>query len=245
LINSLRITDKELDNIKVIIAGAGSAGYGIFKILKEAGCKDIVVTDSKGAIYEARKDLVTTTSVNSENSYKQEIARNSNPGKLVGNLGEVIRQADVFIGVSGKAGLLGKDMVEAMNRNAIVFGLTNPDPEILPSDALKAGARIVCTGRSDFPNQVNNAVVFPSVLRALLDTRAKLLDEDMLVTASYAIASLVEEAHLKEDYVIPNVNDPRILPLVTQTLKDAIGSDAPKESKETRQLHRERTGKKD
>jgi malate dehydrogenase (oxaloacetate-decarboxylating) len=223
LINSLRIIDKKLDNIKVIIAGAGSAGYGIFKILKEAGCKDIVITDSKGAIYEARKDLVTT-SVNSENSYKQEIARNSNPRKLVGNLEEVIRNADVFIGVSGKAGLLGKGMVESMNRNAIVFGLTNPDPEILPAEALKAGARIVCTGRSDFPNQVNNAVVFPSVLRALLDTRAKLLDEGMLVTASYAIASLVEETHLKEDYVIPNVNDPRILPLVTQTLKEAIGS---------------------
>jgi malate dehydrogenase (oxaloacetate-decarboxylating) len=241
LINSLRIIDKKLDNIKVIIAGAGSAGYGIFKILKEAGCKDIVITDSKGAIYEARKDLVTT-SVNSENSYKQEIARNSNPRKLVGNLEEVIRKADVFIGVSGKAGLLGKGMVESMNRNAIVFGLTNPDPEILPAEALKAGARIVCTGRSDFPNQVNNAVVFPSVLRALLDTRAKLLDEDMLVTASYAIASLVEETHLKEDYVIPNVNDPRILPLVTQTLKEAIGS--LKDSTETKQLHEEGTGKK-
>lgn len=240
LINSLRIIDKKLDNIKVIIAGAGSAGYGIFKILKKAGCKDIVITDSKGAIYEARKDLVIT-SVNSENSYKQEIARNSNPRKLVGNLEEVIIKADVFIGVSGKAGLLGNGMVESMNRNAIVFGLTNPDPEILPAEALKAGARIVCTGRSDFPNQVNNAVVFPSVLRALLDTRAKLLDEDMLVTASYAIASLVEETHLKEDYVIPNVNDPRILPLVTQTLKEAIGS--LKESIETRQLHEERTGK--
>jgi malate dehydrogenase (oxaloacetate-decarboxylating) len=244
LINSIRIIDKKLDNIKVIIAGAGSAGYGIFKILKEAGCKDIVITDSKGAIYEARKDLATTTSVNSENSYKQEIARNSNPRKLAGNLEEVIRKADVFIGVSGKAGLLGKGMVESMNRNAIVFGLTNPDPEILPAEALKAGARIVCTGRSDFPNQVNNAVVFPSVLRALLDTRAKLLDEDMLVTASYAIASLVEESHLKEDYVIPNVNDPRILPLVTRTLKEAIGSDAPKDSTETRQLDEERTGKK-
>jgi malate dehydrogenase (oxaloacetate-decarboxylating) len=243
LINSLRIIDKKLDNIKVIIAGAGSAGYGIFKILKEAGCKDIVITDSKGAIYEARKDL-GTTSVNSENSYKQEIARNSNPRKLAGNLEEVIRKADVFIGVSGKAGLLANGMVESMNRNAIVFALTNPDPEILPAEALKAGARIVCTGRSDFPNQVNNAVVFPSVLRALLDTRAKLLDEDMLVTASYAIASLVEETHLKEDYVIPNVNDPRILPLVTRTLKEAIGSDALKDSTETRQLHEERTGKK-
>jgi malate dehydrogenase (oxaloacetate-decarboxylating) len=219
LINSLRLVEKRFDNVKVVISGAGSAGYGIFKILEEAGCKDIVVTDSKGAIYEGREDLQNT---DPNNSYKQEIAGNSNPRKLVGNLHEVVREADVFIGVSGKSGLLSKDMVRSMHSNAIVFALTNPDPEILPSDALKAGARIVCTGRSDFPNQVNNAVVFPSVLRALLDTRAKGLNEQMLVTASYAIASLVEETHLKEDYIIPKVNDPRILPIVTETLKKAI-----------------------
>jgi malate dehydrogenase (oxaloacetate-decarboxylating) len=222
LINSLKIVDKKIDNIKVIIAGAGSAGYGIFKILKEAGCKDIIITDSKGAIYEGRKDLVTV--VNSQNLDKQEIARNSNSNKLVGSLEEVIRKADVFIGVSGKAGLVTKDMVQSMNYDAIVFPLSNPDPEILPSDALRAGARIVGTGRSDYPNQVNNAVVFPSVLRALLDTRAKGLNEKMLLTASYAIASLVENIHLKEDYIIPKVNDPRILPFVTETLKKAIES---------------------
>ena len=222
LINSLKIVDKKIDNIKVIIAGAGSAGYGIFKILREAGCKDIVITDSKGAIYEGRKDLVTV--VNSQNLDKQEIARNSNSNKLVGSLEEVIRKADVFIGVSGKAGLVTEDMVQSMNYDAIVFPLSNPDPEILPSDALRAGARIVGTGRSDYPNQVNNAVVFPSVLRALLDTRAKGLNEKMLVTASYAIASLVENIHLKEDYIIPKVNDPRILPFVTETLKKAIES---------------------
>ena len=223
---------KKLENIKVVISGAGSAGYGIFKILKEAGCKNILVTDSKGAIYDERKDLII---VNSENSNKREIARDSNPRKILGNLEEVIRQADVFIGVSGKAGLVTKDMVQSMNHDAIVFGLTNPDPEILPSDALKAGARIVCTGRSDFPNQVNNALVFPSVLRALLDTRARGLDEQMLVTASYAIASLVEKAHLNEVYVIPKVNDPRILPIVTQTLKEAIGKHALRDSTKTKQ----------
>ena len=220
LINALKIIDQKLDNIKVVISGAGSAGYGIFKILKEAGCKDIVVIDSKGAIYEGRKDLVTG---NSENSNKREIAKDSNPRKVEGGLEEVLRQTDVFVGVSGKAGLLTKGMVQSMNHDAIVFGLSNPDPEILPSDAIKAGARIVCTGRSDFPNQVNNALVFPAVLRALLDTRAKGLDEKMLVTASYAIASLVEKTHLKEDYVIPKVSDPRILPIVTRTLKEAIG----------------------
>ena len=220
LINSLKIIDKKLDNIKVVISGAGSAGYGIFKILKEAGSKDIVVIDSKGAIYEGREDLVTG---NSENSNKREIARDSNPRKVEGNLEEVLRQTDVYVGVSGRAGLLTKGMVQSMNHDALVFGLSNPDPEILPSDAIKAGARIVCTGRSDFPNQVNNALVFPSVLRALLDTRARGLDEKILVTASYAIASLVEKTHLKEDYVIPKVNDPRILPIVTRTLKEAIG----------------------
>jgi malate dehydrogenase (oxaloacetate-decarboxylating) len=224
LINSLRLVHKKLDTIKVVISGSGSAGYGIFKILKEAGCKYIVVTDSKGAIYEGRKDIGTSDPIS---KHKQEIAMNSNPRKLAGNLGEVIKDADVFIGVSGRTGLLSKDMVQqSMATNAIVFALSNPDPEILPSDALKAGARIVCTGRSDFPNQVNNAVVFPSVLRALLDTRAKVLDEYILVTAAYAIASLVEETSLREDYVIPRVNDPRILPLITQTIKEAISGHA-------------------
>jgi malate dehydrogenase (oxaloacetate-decarboxylating) len=202
-----------------VVSGAGSAGYGIFNILKEAGCKDIVVTDSKGAIYEGRKDLL---SVNSQNSIKQGIAKNSNFNKLVGSLEEVIRKADVFIGVSGKAGLVTEDMIRSMNHDSIVFPLSNPDPEILPSNALRSGARIVGTGRSDYPNQVNNAVVFPSVLRALLDTRAKELDEKMLVTASYAIASLVENIHLKEDYIIPKVDDPRILAFVTETLKKAL-----------------------
>jgi malate dehydrogenase (oxaloacetate-decarboxylating) len=221
LINSLKIVDKKIDKIKAVVSGAGSAGYGIFNILKEAGCKDIVVTDSKGAIYEGRKDLLPG---NSQNLVKQGIAKNSNFKKIVGSLEEVIRKADVFIGVSGKAGLVTEDMIRSMNHDSIVFPLSNPDPEILPSNALRSGARIVGTGRSDYPNQVNNAVVFPSVLRALLDTRAKELDEKMLVTASYAIASLVENIHLKEDYIIPKVNDPRILAFVTETLKKALSA---------------------
>jgi malate dehydrogenase (oxaloacetate-decarboxylating) len=236
LINSLKLLSKKLDSIKVVISGSGSAGYGIFKILEKAGCKDIVVTDSKGAIYEGRKDLKDYDDKdgddynNNNNTSKQEISRKSNPRKLTGSLADVIRAADVFIGVSGKAGLLNNDMVKSMNHDAIIFALSNPDPEILPRDALKAGARIVATGRSDFSNQVNNAVVFPAVLRALLDMRAKGLDEDMLVAAAYAIASLVETPHLKEDYIIPKVNDPRILPIVTQTLKDAIKSHMSKDS---------------
>jgi malate dehydrogenase (oxaloacetate-decarboxylating) len=237
LINSLKLLSKKIDSIKVVISGAGSAGYGIFKILEKAGCNDIVVTDSKGAIYEGREDLKDyddkderDDNNNKDNTSKQEISRKTNPGKLQGNLADVIRAADVFIGVSGKSMLLSNDMVKSMNRDAIIFALSNPDPEILPPDALKAGARIVATGRSDFPNQVNNAVVFPPILRALLDMRAKGLDEDMLVAASYAIASLVGVTHLKEDYIIPKVNDPRILPIITQTLKDAIKTHMSKDS---------------
>ena len=232
LINSLKLLSKKIDSIKVVISGAGSAGYGIFKILEKAECKDIIVIDSKGAIYEGRRDLKDYDSEgkdgedgsNSGNTSKYEISRKSNPRKLRGNLADIIRGADVFIGVSGKAGLVTTEMVNSMNKDAIIFALSNPDPEILPPDALKAGARIAATGRSDFPNQINNAVVFPSVLRALLDTRAKGLDENMLVAASYAIASLVERPHLNEDYIIPKVNDPRILPIVVRTLKEAIKS---------------------
>jgi malate dehydrogenase (oxaloacetate-decarboxylating) len=232
LINSLNLVNKKIYGIKVVISGAGSAGYGIFKILKKAGCQDIIVIDSKGAIYEGREDLKDDDSEgnegegvrNSGNTSKYEISRKSNPRKLRGNLADTIRGADVFVGVSGRAGLLNTEMVKSMNQDAVIFALSNPDPEMLPPDALKAGARIAATGRSDFPNQINNAVVFPSVLRALLDTRAKGLNEDMLIAASYAIASLVERPHLKEDYIIPKVNDPRILPIVVRTLKDAIKS---------------------
>ena len=215
LINALRLLDKKLMEIKIVISGAGSAGYGIYRILYEAGCRDIIVTDSKGAIYEGRSESL-------DNSYKKEIAKKTNSKKLRGTLSDVIREADVFIGVSGKADLLNDEMVKSMNSNAVVFALSNPDPEMLPPNALNAGAKIVATGRSDFPNQVNNALVFPSILRALLDLRAKTIQEDMLIAVAKAIAALVTDAHLKEDYIIPKINDPRILPIVNQTLKEAL-----------------------
>ncbi len=218
LINSIRLVKKEMADIFVVIAGAGSAGYGIFKILQEAGCKNIVVTDSRGAIYDGR-DAASASGIN---YYKNEIAKKTNQKRLRGSLSDVIRGADVFIGVSSKSGILSKEMVKSMNRDAIVLALSNPDPEIHPSDALAGGSKIVATGRSDFPNQVNNAVVFPSVLRALLDLRVKTLDEDMLVAVAYAIADLVDDAHLNESYVVPKVNDPRILPVVNKTLKEKI-----------------------
>lgn len=215
LLNALRLLQKRIDNLRIVIAGAGSAGYGIFRILKEAGCKNIVVTDSSGAISE---DRIRGT----ENPYKKEIADKTNPNKLRGSLTEVLKGSDVFIGVSGKGHLISKDTVRSMNHDAIVFALSNPDPEILPSDALEGGAKIVATGRSDFANQLNNAVVFPSILRALLDLRVNTLTEDMLVSVARAIADIVDRDHLKYDYIIPKVDDPRIIHIVTDTLKKAI-----------------------
>ena len=225
LLNALRLLKKRIDRLRVVIAGAGSAGYGIFRILKEAGCKNIVVTDSAGAIYQNRIKGI-------DNPYKKEIADKTNPEKLSGSLTDVLKGADVFIGVSGKGHLISKDMVQSMNHDSIVFALSNPDPEILPSDALEGGARIVATGRSDFANQVNNAVVFPSILRALLDLRVNTLSEDMLVSVATAIADIVDSNHLKYDYIIPKVDDPRIIHIVTDTLKNAIQRHIDKKTKQ-------------
>ncbi len=223
LVNALKLVGKRLEATRVVIAGAGSAGYGIFKILYQAGCRDIIVADSKGAIYRGRADLTDDDSSSKNyNPYRHEIATKTNLNLIIGNLADIIKGADVFIGVSGRGSIVSKDMVDSMNRDAIVFALSNPDPEILPSDASQAGARIVATGRSDFPNQVNNAVVFPSLLRSLLDLRAKNINEDMLAAVAYAIANLVDNKHLAQDFIVPKVNDPRIMPAVTQTLKEAL-----------------------
>jgi malate dehydrogenase (oxaloacetate-decarboxylating) len=215
LLNALRLLQKRINGIRVVIAGAGSAGYGIFRILKEAGCRNIVVTDSHGAIYKNRIKGIPSP-------YKKEIADNTNPMKLSGSLIDVIKGADVIIGVSGKGNLISKNMVQSMNHDPIVFALSNPDPEILPSNASEGGARIIATGRSDFANQVNNAVVFPSILRALLDLRVTTLNEAILVSVATAIADIVDSRHLKFDYLIPKVDDPRIIHVVTDTLKNAI-----------------------
>lgn len=226
LLNSLKIVNKEISTVKIVIAGAGSAGYGIFKLLSKAGAKDIIVTDSTGAINEKKiKEYEATADNNNKNInnlYKKEIATKTNPEKLSGSLEEVFKKADVFIGVSGKGNLVSSQMVQSMNPDSIVFALSNPDPEILPQDAVKAGARIVATGRSDFANQINNAVVFPSVLRALLDLRMNTLDEDMLVSVATAIASIVDDNSLKDNYIVPKIDDPRIIHIVTDSLKNAI-----------------------
>jgi malate dehydrogenase (oxaloacetate-decarboxylating) len=223
LLNALKLVGKEISKIKIVIAGAGSAGYGIFKLLSKAGATNIIVTDSIGALYENRFEYEINKRKNTiNNSYKKEIAAKTNPNKLSGSLADVIKEADVFIGVSGKGSLITKDMVKSMNIDPIVFALSNPDPEILPEDAVAAGALITATGRSDFANQINNAVVFPSVLRALLDLRINSLDEDMLVSVATAIASIVDDKSLKEDFIVPKIDDPRIIQIVTETLKDAI-----------------------
>ncbi len=185
--------------------------------MQEAGSKNIVVTDSIGAIYENRVE-----DGGLDNPYKRELANKTNPEKLSGSLADVLKGADVFIGVSGKSNILTKEMIQSMGHDPIVFALSNPDPEILPPDALSAGAKIVATGRSDFANQVNNALVFPSILRALLDLRIRNLSEDMLVAVATAIADIVDSTHLKSVYIIPKVDDPRIIHIVVRTLKDAI-----------------------
>jgi len=154
LINALKLVQKRLSDIRITIAGAGSAGYGICKILLTAGCRDILVTDRIGILHPSRKDI-------ENNSYKLEIARRTNPNKVVGNLTDAIRDSDVVIGVSGVAGLFDKNMIRSMRHGPIVFALSNPDPEILPPDEYESGAKIIATGRSDYSNQVNNALVFP------------------------------------------------------------------------------------
>lgn len=237
LINALRIVRKNPRSVKVMIAGAGSAGYGIFKILSKAGFKEIIVIDKKGAIYDGRDNKgnngkLSNLESNKQkdpkrdsvilNSFKREIALNSNPNKVAGNLETAIKDSDIFIGTSGIGNLMNSQMVKSMKKDPIIFALSNPTPEILPDEAKSAGARIMATGRSDFPNQINNAVVFPSIFRALLDLRIRNLDEDILISVSKSIADLVDIKHLDEEFIIPKINDPRILPVVINSLKEYI-----------------------
>jgi malate dehydrogenase (oxaloacetate-decarboxylating) len=232
LLNALRLLNKRIEETNVVIAGAGSAGYGIFKILNKARFKDIIVLDKRGAIYEGRDTNNNNPSppvsnkaqypVPKINPFKKEIALNSNKRKIKGDITTAIKEADVFIGTSGIGNLLDANMIKTMNKNPIIFALSNPAPEILPLEAVRAGAAIVGTGRSDFPNQINNAVVFPAIFRALLDLRIKNLDEDILIAVSKSIADLIDIKHLSKTYIIPKINDPRILPVVTKSVKDYI-----------------------
>ena len=212
MINALKVVGKNIHDIKIVVNGAGAAGMAITKLLQRMGAKDVLLCDSTGAIYEGRPKGM--------NRYKDEIAKLTNLNKEEGQLADVIHDADVFIGVS-KAGLLTKDMIKKMKRDPIILAMANPTPEIYPEEAKEAGARVVATGRSDFPNQVNNLLAFPGIFRGALDVRATDINEEMKIAAAYAIASLISEDELNEEHVITNPFDERVAPTVAAAVARA------------------------
>lgn len=200
LTNALKVVGKRREDVKVVTSGAGAAGTAIVKLLLSAGFKDITMTDIHGIIYKGRP----------ENDWSnEEMAAVTNPLSLKGCLATAIEGADIFIGVSAP-GVLKPQMVKRMNRDAIIFACANPTPEIMPEEAKAAGARIVSTGRSDYPNQINNVLVFPGMFRGAFDVRAREINEEMKMAAANALASLISEAELSEDYIIPKAFDPRV-----------------------------------
>ncbi|KIL53239.1 NAD-dependent malic enzyme 4 [Jeotgalibacillus alimentarius] len=212
LVNALKITDKEFSSIRVVMNGAGAAGIAIIKLLYSYGVRDIIMCDSKGAIYEGRPYGM--------NEVKHNVAKITNRERLDGSLEDVIEGADVFIGVS-VAGALTEEMVQKMNDDSIIFAMANPVPEIMPALAKANGAKVVGTGRSDFPNQVNNVLAFPGIFRGALDVRATHINEKMKIAAVEAIASLISEDELHEDYVIPAPFDARVAPAVASRVANA------------------------
>ena len=211
LINALKLTGKKLDEVRVVTSGAGAAGIAIIKLLVKLGLKEVIMCDRTGAIYEGRDGL---------NQEKQEMAKISNRDKKKGSLADVIKGADVFIGVSAP-GTVTEEMVKSMAENPILFTMANPVPEIMPEDAKRAGAAVVGTGRSDFPNQINNVLAFPGIFRGALDVRAKDINDEMKIAAAYAIAGLIEEKDLTPDYIIPNPFDKRVVEAVSKAVADA------------------------
>lgn len=212
LLNALKLVGKSFSNIKVVANGAGAAGIAIVKLLKIFGVREIIMCDSQGAIYEGRPRRM--------NDIKDRIAKVTNPDKVKGDLSEAIEGADVFIGVS-VAGALTKEMISKMKDDPIIFAMANPDPEILPDVAKESGARVIGTGRSDYPNQVNNVLAFPGIFRGALDVRATQINEHMKAAAVRAIASLITEEELHEDYVIPAPFDNRVAPKVAKYVAEA------------------------
>jgi malate dehydrogenase (oxaloacetate-decarboxylating) len=202
LLNSLKLVKKQLPSIKIIVAGAGSAGYGITKLVVAAGCKNIIVTDSDGAIYKGRSKNM--------NKYKDELSKITNPKRERGDLVEVMKNADVFIGVSGKKNLINKKIIKEMKNDPIIFALTNPDPEVKPEIAKAAGAKIVATGSYLYPNKVNNALVFPHIMRVILDRRIKKITSNLLIATAKAIAKTVSQKELRYDNIMPDMYDKRI-----------------------------------
>lgn len=211
LINALRVVGKKKEEIKIVTSGAGAAAIAIVKLLLSAGFKNVVMTDRTGAIYSGRDGL---------NWIKAEMAEITNINKETGKLSDVIKGADVFIGVSGP-GTLTTEMVKTMNKDAIVFACANPTPEIYPDEAKAGGARIVATGRSDYPNQINNVLAFPGIFRGTFDVRASDINEEMKMAAAMAIAHLISDEELNEDYIIPAAFDERVGPAVAKAVADA------------------------
>jgi malate dehydrogenase (oxaloacetate-decarboxylating) len=212
LVNALKLTGKQMSNIKVVANGAGAAGIAIIKLLYRYGVRDIIMCDSKGAIFEGRSFGM--------NNVKAEVAKFTNRDRAEGSLADVIKDADVFIGVSVE-GALTKEMIAAMKQDPIIFAMANPVPEIMPSDAKEAGAMVIGTGRSDFPNQVNNVLAFPGIFRGALDVRATHINEQMKIAAVEAIASLISAEELSADYVIPAPFDARVAPAVAAAVAKA------------------------
>ena len=215
LLNALKVVGKKLNEVKIVTSGAGAAGIAIIKLLMSMGLKNVIMTDRQGAIYEGREGL---------NDIKKEMAKITNSARQKGTLAEVIKDADVFIGVSAPKTLTA-DMVKTMAKDPIIFACANPTPEIFPEEAKAAGAAVISTGRSDYPNQVNNVLCFPALFRGALDVRASEINDEMKVAAAHAIADLVTPDELNAEYILPQPFDPRI--------KDAVAAAVAKAARRT------------
>ena len=211
MLNALKLVGKKLSDISVVVNGSGAAGIAITKLLMSKGLKNVVLCDRKGAIYKGREGL---------NDIKKEMAEISNLEMKKGSLADVVKGADVFIGVSAP-GSLTQDMVKSMAKDAIIFAMANPVPEIMPDEALAAGAKIVGTGRSDFPNQINNVLAFPGIFRGALDVRAKDINDEMKIAAAEAIANVIPENELRPDYIIPDSFHPAVKDAVAGAVREA------------------------
>ena len=211
LTNALKVVGKKKEDVKIVTSGAGAAAIAIVKLLLSAGFRNVVMTDRQGAIYAGRENL---------NWIKEEMAQVTNLQKETGKLADVIRGADVFIGVSAPR-TLTTEMVATMNKDAIVFACANPTPEIFPDDAKAGGAKVVSTGRSDYPNQINNVLAFPGIFRGAFDVRASDINEEMKVAAANALAGLISDEELNENYIIPAAFDPRVGPAVAKAVAEA------------------------
>ena len=210
--NALKIVGKKIDEIKVVMSGAGAASVAISKLLMSAGVKNLIMCDRRGAVYKGRPEGM--------NPIKDEMAEITNPENCTGSLADALAGADVFVGVSAP-GLVTQDMVRSMNKDAIIFACANPTPEIFPDEAKEAGAAVVATGRSDFPNQINNVLAFPGIFRGAFDVRASDINEEMKIAAAQALADLVSDEDLNPDYIIPAAFDERVAPAVSKAVAEA------------------------